>query len=47
MTDNDMICECGVIRVPTSHIIERCQRTRFEGGVAALRDCGTTVPRSI
>ena len=33
------VCECGLTQT-TSHIVEECQRTRFEGGVATLHACG-------
>jgi len=38
MTDSPL-CECGLIQT-TSHIVEECQRTRFEGGIATLLACG-------
>jgi hypothetical protein len=33
------LCECSLTQT-TSHIVEECQRTRFEGGVAILHVCG-------
>lgn len=38
MTDSPL-CECGLIQT-TSHIVEECQRRRFEGGIATLHICG-------
>ncbi|KAF0710579.1 Uncharacterized protein FWK35_00036873 [Aphis craccivora] len=40
MTDSPL-CECGLIQT-IKHIVEECQRTRFEGGVTILHDCGPT-----
>lgn len=37
---NSPLSEYGVIQ--TSNIVEECQRTRFEGRVAALHNCGPT-----
>lgn len=38
---NSPFCECGLTQT-TSDIVEKCQITRFDGGVTILHNCGPT-----